>query len=75
MEPLAAVFWVFGLVLLVASWILMLIQSFNEDYTWGLATIFLPPLSYLYGLFVWPKAKEAIGLAVIGWVFVFLALA
>ena len=73
MEPLSAVFWVFGLVLLVASWVLLLIESFKEDYSWGLATLFLPPLSYLYALFAVAKTREIIILALVGWVLIFLA--
>ncbi|TQV72674.1 hypothetical protein FKG94_18470 [Exilibacterium tricleocarpae] len=74
MEPLSATFWVFGVILLAASWVLLLIESFKEDYAWGLSTLFLPPLSYLYALFVWEKTREAILLAVVGWVLVFLSL-
>ncbi len=74
MEPLEATFWVFGWVLLAASWVVLLIQSFKEDYAWGLSTLFLPPLSYLYALFIWEKTREAIMLAVLGWVCIFLSL-
>ena len=52
----------------------MLVTSFKEDYTWGLATLFLPPFSYFYGLFELEKAKPALILAAIGGVLVFFGL-
>lgn len=73
MEPLSATFTTFGLVLLVCSWLLLLKESFEDDFTWGLCTLFIPPLSYFYGLFAWDKAKEAIGLAVLGLALLFIA--
>ena len=62
-----------GVASLLVSYILMMIASWKEDYAWGLCTLFLPPLSYLYGLFRLDKAGEALGLAVVGWLLVFLA--
>ncbi len=73
MEPLSAIFTVFGIVFLTISWLLLLQVSFETDFNWGLATLFVPPLSYFYGLFAWEKAKESVGLAVLGWVLIFLA--
>ncbi len=74
MEPLSAVCLVIGVVLLVISWLLLLQVSFDSDYSWGLATLFLPPLAYLYGLFRWNRAGEAILVSLVGWVLVLLAL-
>ncbi len=73
MEPLSAALITFGCILLICSWLLLLKVSFDDDYTWGLCTLFLPPLSYFYGLFAWDKAKEAIGLSVLGWALIFIA--
>lgn len=73
MEPLSAVFWVFGLIALAMSWILLLIESFKHDYTWGLTTILLPPLAYFYALFRWNRSREIILIAITGWVCIFLA--
>ncbi len=73
MEPLSAAFMAFGVVLLVASWVLMLVVSFRNDYNWGLCTLFLPPLAYFYGLFSWEKAKEPISLSVLGWILIAFA--
>ncbi len=66
MEPVAASFFTFGLFLLVASWIMLIITSFREDYNWGLTTLFLPPLSYLYSFWAWEKTRSSIILAAIG---------
>ena len=73
MDPVSAALQTFGAILLVGSWLLMLKESFDADYTWGLTTLFLPPLSYFYGLFAWDKAKEAILMSVMGWVLIFLS--
>lgn len=74
MDASSATFMTFGAAALLASWVLLLIASWKEDYSWGLCTLFLPPLSYLYGLARLDKAGEAILVAVVGWVFIFLAL-
>ncbi len=73
MDPVSASLQTFGAILLVGSWLLMLKESFDADYTWGLTTLFLPPLSYFYGLFAWDKAKEAILMSVLGWFLIFLS--
>lgn len=74
MEPLSASFITFGVLILLISWVNLLILSFKEDYSWGLSTLFLPPLSYLYGLFALEKAGASIGLAIIGFGLIFLGL-
>jgi len=73
MEPTSATLITFGVILLFGSWLLMLKESFDEDFTWGLTTLFVPPLSYFYGFFAWEKAKEAILMSLLGWVLIFLA--
>ncbi|MBB3167203.1 hypothetical protein [Simiduia aestuariiviva] len=75
MEPLSAAMFVFGLILLGVSWVLLLQVSFEDDYTWGLTTLFLPPLAYLYGCFAWDKAKESLYFAVGGWLLLILSFA
>ncbi len=74
MEATSALFMTLGAAALLASWILLLIISSREDFTWGLCSLLLPPLSYFYGLFRLDLAGEAIALAFIGWVLIFLAL-
>lgn len=66
MDATTATLMTFGAAALLASWIVMLITAWREDYAWGLCTLFLPPLSYLYGLFRLDKAGEAILLAIVG---------
>jgi hypothetical protein len=73
MEPLSAALTTFGIAILAASWIMLIIASFREDFTWGLSSVFVPPFAYFYGLFKWQKAQEAILFAVLGWVLIFLA--
>lgn len=75
MEPLSAVFMVFGMVLLAISWLLLLQLAFARDYSWGMFALLLPPLAYFYGLFRWDTAREPILMSVLGWVFIFIALA
>jgi hypothetical protein len=73
MEAATASMLTFGVVALFASWVVLLITSWKEDFTWGLCTLFLPPLSYLYALARLDKAGEALVLAIIGWVLILLA--
>lgn len=73
MDAGSATLFVFGLALLFASWVMLLITSWKEDYAWGLFTVLLPPLSYLFALFQLDKAGQAILLAIAGWVLIFLA--
>ena len=73
MDPLASVLFVFGLILLVTSWLLLLQLSFQSDYTWGLTALFVPPLAYLYGFFVWDKARDVLYLAGAGCVLLILS--
>jgi len=73
MEAGTATLATFGAATLLVSWVLLLIASWKEDYTWGLCTLFLPPLSYLYGLFRLDKAGQAILVAVVGWIFIWMA--
>ena len=74
MEFLPALFTTFGAVALLASWVVLLIASSKEDFTWGLCTVLLPPLSYLYAFFRLDVAKETIVLAVIGWALILAGL-
>lgn len=74
MEAGSAVLITLGSATLAISWILLLIAAWKEDYTWGLCTVFLPPLSYLYALTRLDKAGEALLVAVVGWIMVFFAI-
>lgn len=47
MEAITAAMVTFDAVALLASWVVLLIASWKNDFTWGLCTLFLPPLSYL----------------------------
>jgi hypothetical protein len=73
MEATSATLMTFGLAALLASWVLMLIVSWKEDYAWGLFTVLLPPLSYAYALFRLDKAGQAVLLAAIGCLLIWLA--
>jgi hypothetical protein len=73
MEATSATLVTFGAVALLASWVLLLIESWKEDFAWGLCTLFLPPLSYLYGLSRLDKAGEALMLAAAGWILIWFA--
>jgi hypothetical protein len=74
MDPSIAALNTFGIICLLASWVLLLIVSFRADFTWGLVTLFLPPLSYLYGLFSLDKAGGAIFLSIIGIILIFFGI-
>lgn len=74
MEATSATLMTFGIILLLASWVQLLFVSFKEDFTWGLTTVFLPPLSYFYSLFALNKAGSALGLSILGMGLVLLAV-
>ena len=73
MDAITASLTTFGVVTLLASWVLLLIVSWQEDYAWGLCTLLLPPLSYLYALARLDKAGQALLLAAAGWILLWLA--
>lgn len=73
MDATTAPMLTFGVATLLASWVLLLITSWKEDYAWGLCTLLLPPLSYLYALGRLDKAGEALLLAAAGWALILLA--
>ncbi len=75
MEAYSALLLTLGIALLLGSWVLLLIASSNEDYTWALCTLILPPVSYLYGLFRLDRAGEAMGTAALGCLLVWLGCA
>lgn len=74
MHAASATLLTFGVALLLVSWILLLIASWKEDYTWGLCTLFLPPLSYLYALARLDKAGDSLLVALVGWVLIWVAV-
>ena len=55
-----------GVAVMALSWIYMIIVAFKDDYSWGLCSVFLPPVGYFYGLFSWSKSWEFELMAVIG---------
>lgn len=74
MDAASATLLTMGSAALLTSWILLMITSWQEDYAWGLCTLFLPPLSYLYALSRLDKAGESLLVAVVGWVFIWLGV-
>ena len=72
MDAGSATLMTFGAAALLTSWVLLRIVSWQEDYAWGLCTLFLPPLSYLYGLSRLDKAGQPILVAVAGWILIWL---
>ncbi len=73
MEAASASLLTFGVASLFLSWVVLLIVSWKDDYAWGLCTLLLPPLSYLYALARLDKAGQALLLAVAGWILLWLA--
>lgn len=74
MDSVSATMMTFGVVLLIGSWIQLMFISFKDDFSWGLSTLFVPPLSYLYGIFSWQKSQAAILMSVLGWILILAAL-
>ena len=63
----------YGVATLAVSWVLLLIVSWKEDYAWGLYTLFLPPVSYLYAMLRLDVAGQALLTAVVGWILIWMA--
>lgn len=74
MDPMTAILMTFGVILILTGWVQLLLTSFKEDYNWGLVTLFLPPLSYLYACCNWQQGKGAMILTFLGWLLVLLGL-
>ena len=66
MGPIASLLVFFGAALLLISWVYLIIISFKTDYAWGFMSIFMPPLAYLYSLFVLGKTWQVLALAFVG---------
>lgn len=66
MDPISAAFMTFGVILLAISWIQLMFTSFRNDFSWGLTTVFLPPLAYFYCFFNMQESKPVLGLAGLG---------
>jgi hypothetical protein len=73
MDATSATMMTFGLAALLASWVLLLIVSWKEDYAWGLCTLLLPPFAYLYALFRLDKAGQSLLVAALGWILIWLS--
>lgn len=74
MDPVSATLMTFGVGLLLVSWVYLICVSFTEDFNWGLCTVFIPVLSYIYACFVWKKTQGALVTAGLGWVAIIAAL-
>lgn len=72
MDAITASMSTFGVAALLVSWVLLLIVSWREDYAWGLCTLLLPPLSYLYALARLDKAGQALLVAAVGLILIWL---
>jgi len=67
MEPLSVTLLFFASVILLASWIMLIIAAMSsDDFAWGLSSIFLPPLGYIYALYRWENAGSAVKAAGLG---------
>ena len=74
MEASSAYLMFLGASCLLVSWVLLLIAAWKEDYAWGMFSLFFPPVGYGYAFFRLESAGNSLGIAVLGWVLVFLGL-
>ena len=74
MDPISATAMTFGVLLLLISWVYLLIIAFKTDFNWGLVTVFLPVLSYIYAAFDWKRTQATLVSAALGWTLIIFAL-
>ena len=72
MEASSSFLMTLGAALLLISWILLLITSWQEEYAWGMVSLLLPPLGYGYALFRLDKAGASLGCGLLGWILIWL---
>lgn len=72
MEASNALLMTLGVATLLTSWVLLLVVSWKEDYAWGLFSLLLPPVGYIYSFFRLDKAGQVVLVALLGWVMIFL---
>lgn len=60
-----------GLVLVLLGALAFLFAAFRESVLWGLGVLFIPPLSWVFLIVHWGKAKPAFFLQLYGFGFVF----
>lgn len=72
MDALTATYTLLGISMLIASWVYLMIIAFKDDYAWGITSVFLPPLAYLYAAFNPSRAAPVLILAAIGLAFLIL---
>jgi hypothetical protein len=72
MDASSALLMTLGAATLLTSWVLLLVVSWREDYAWALFSTLLPPVGYFYGLFRLDKAREAVLVAAVGWILIYL---
>jgi len=73
MEPVSATLLTFGAAILLVSWVLLIFSSAKDDFAWGLCSVLLPPVAYLYGLLRLDVAKDALLAAALGWLMIGLS--
>lgn len=66
MDAFSATFTLMGIAMLAASWIYLMVIAFKDDYAWGITSVFVPPLAYLYAAFNPSRAAPVLILAAIG---------
>lgn len=72
MEASSSFLMTLGATSLLISWVLLLITAWQEEYTWGMFALILPPVGYGYALFRLDKASASVGSALLGWVLIWL---
>ena len=70
MEASSSFLMTLGAACLLVSWVLPMITSWRAEFTWGMVTLLLPPLSYGYALFRLDQAGSSVAFAALGWLLI-----
>ena len=74
MEASSSFLMTLGAACLLVSWVLLMITSWRAEFTWGMVSLLLPPVSYCYALFRLDQAGSSVAFAALGWLLILLVL-
>ena len=50
---------IIGVLCILIGWILLVVEAFHTSVLWGLGTLFIKPVTLIYAIVHWDRAKSA----------------